>query len=470
MTFQSSLFFFLFLPLCLLLYYAPHGRPHPVVPLLFSLVFYALNTGRSVLLIFGLIIADLLLGEGIRTAKPQSKRSRVLLILGVLLGAAVLIFYKYLSAAELFPAQLPKSAGLSVRLGFPLGLSFFVFKGISYLADLYAGRIDPGTEVTQSALYLSFFGQAQSGPVTRWQEMTPSGVWRENIPRGLFRFMAGFVKKTLLADTLGKVTAEVFFADAAEISAAYAWLGAVCWAMELYFDFSGYSDMAIGVTKMFGFSCAENFNYPYMTASAGEFWRRWHISLGAWFRDYVYIPLGGSRSKTTARNLLNLFAVWLLTGLWHGFTLNFIVWGLAYFLLIAFERSTGLPKRLRSRPARILYRVLLLTVIVSLWVIFRCSSLTQGMTFLSRMFLPHSADSMWNLRALRLFGDYRMMIIAGAVFCTPVVPMLGRKIKAHPAAARAASVAVPVVLWVLFLLSLSVIVSGQNNPFAYGNF
>lgn len=217
-----------------------------------------------------------------------------------------------------------------------------MFKSISLLIDVYCGKVVLGKNPVDSALYLSFFAQITSGPICRYNEFYEDNT---NFARGGYYFVLGFVKKVLLANVLSIITVEVFGMDFSKTTPALLWLGAICYSLQLYYDFAGYSDMAVGLGEMCGISCCENFNYPYMTASVSEFWRRWHISLGSWFRDYVYIPLGGSRTKSKGRIYLNLFVVWLLTGIWHGANWTFIVWGLLYFVVISFEKIFQLPKK-----------------------------------------------------------------------------------------------------------------------------
>ena len=285
---------------------------------------------------------------------------------------------------------------------------------------------------------------------------------------GCYRFITGFNKKILLANTLSNITSETF-AVGARMSTAYAWLGAVCYSLQLYFDFSGYSDMAIGVGMMLGYRCPENFRYPYMTESVSQFWRRWHITLGAWFRDYVYIPLGGSRAKKRSRCCMNLFVVWALTGLWHGASWNFLFWGLGYFLAIWFEKLTGWPERFRSKAGKHLYRVAALLFINFQWVIFRAEGLRAGLRYVRSM-LYCAADPLADARALFLLKDYLAFILAAIMLCFPIVPWLEKRLARWRASRAAWEVAVVLANGFLLVWAVSFVVAGRNNPFAYANF
>ena len=228
--------------------------------------------------------------------------------------------------------------------------------------------------------------------------------------------------------------------------------------------------MAIGVSNMFGYECGENFIYPYTTDSVSRFWRKWHISLGLWFRDYIYIPLGGSRCPNKLRICFNLLVVWLLTGLWHGTTLNFVVWGLLYFLLIAFEKLTGLPDKFRTKVGKGLYRVFTLVFIAVLWVIFRCRDIVSAFEFIKHMFVPAQGVPEMNIRAAYLLRYYGLFLVLAVLFCTPVIPWLSRKADEHKWSASVKNVLTPILVFALFVVAVSFVVNGINDPFAYANF
>lgn len=453
MSITSTLFLFIFLPITLAAYYLLRNKCEEYILVAASLVFYALGSVKYLLVFVIAAALTIVLGRILGHLDDSKKSSRlIVLILSVIANASLLCFYKF-------------SDGLLL----PLGISFYTFKAISYLADVYTGKITlANVPVIHDALYLTFFAQIQSGPLSRYDELKQSFSF-DRFSNGAFRFLIGFGKKILIADTLSKITAEIFSADASSLSISYAWLGAVAYSLELLFDFAGYSDMAIGLTKMFGYDCRENFIYPYMTESVSRFWRRWHVTLSEWFRDYIYIPLGGSRTKSKWRIYLNLLIVWLTTGLWHGVTLNFILWGLGYFVMIAFERLTGLPDRIKSRFGKIIYRIFTLVYIVMEWVIFRSESLADGFGYIKHMFVPNP-NRLSDLRTLFLLKEYGLFLAAALILCFPVYPLLEKKLKDNSVKKTIFETVTFIIAAIAFILALSFVIAGLNNPFAYANF
>lgn len=291
----------------------------------------------------------------------------------------------------------------------------------------------------------------------------------EHFLRGVNRFIIGFSKKVLLANVLANITQETFAASGSSMSVSYAWLGSVCYTLQLFFDFSGYSDMAIGISQMFGYNCPENFCYPYITTSVSGFWRRWHITLGAWFRDYIYIPLGGSRVKSKGRLLFNLLVVWILTGLWYGASWNFVIWGLAYFIVIAFEKISGWPSKLKYNISKWIYRICVLLFINFQWVIFRADGFRAGLKYIYHMFFS-PPNSLADARALFLLKDNFVFIVAAVIFCFPVIPCLEKTFRNGKILHAVFHVGTAIVCAFLFIWAISFVVSGQNNPFLYANF
>ena len=355
----------------------------------------------------------------------------------------------------------------------PLGISFYTFKAISYLVDIYKGKAELGNNPIHDLLYLSFFSQIQSGPITRYNDVQ----FRKSEISGLFcdgiiRFMIGFCKKVLIANVLVNITREIFNSPIESYSTSYAWLGSLCYSLQLFFDFAGYSDMAIGISEMFGYKCMENFKYPYMTESVSKFWRRWHISLSEWFRDYIYIPLGGSKSKHRWRVYFNLLVVWILTGIWHGKEWNFILWGLGYFVVISFERMTGFPEKFKQRETRAIYRILALMFINFEWVIFNSPDVIKGLQFIKCMIF-YRRNELADIRSLFLLRDYSFFIVLALVLCFPVVPyaekILYERFRER-CVARLFDTVKFTFIGAAFVWALSFVVAGQNNPFAYANF
>jgi alginate O-acetyltransferase complex protein AlgI len=359
----------------------------------------------------------------------------------------MLFVFKYLS---FFANAAAGSEILSIAL--PIGISFFTFQAMSYVLDIWRGRGQAQKNPLDVALYISFFPQLIAGPIVRYETIAEQiGGRRETLEDfmdGAGRFMLGFAKKTLVANNLAPLAGAAF--DGGTPTLAMAWIGAIAYTLQISYDFSGYSDMAIGLGEMFGFHFLENFSHPYASRSVSEFWRRWHISLGQWFRDYVYFPLGGSR-VSKGRLILNLFIVWLLTGAWHGANWTFFAWGLAHFALIALEKMTGFHKRLGW-----LGNVYTLIFIIFGWVLFRSSDLPSAFSYIAAMLglsqsgLASAADLFW-LRNSAFF------LIAGALFAFPLAKKLPRGVFAAGLAAS-------------YILALSYMFKGSYNPFIYFNF
>lgn len=477
MSFSQLLFMFSFLPITLFFYYVTDGNM--LLLLAANLVFYACGTPEYVVLLFCASVITTAIGIGIENSgkvKHSSASRRMLLVLGIVTNSLLLVYYKY--SRFLFSVlgiTLPFSTGwfMNSALTLPLGISFFTFKSISLLVDIYREKVSLEGKAIRGLAYLSFFGQIQSGPIGRfsddgWSNGSVRFSWAR-FSGGLQRFAAGFIKKVIVADSIAKIADEVFALQPGNISTGFAWLGAICYSLQLLFDFSGYSEMAIGVTNMFGISSEENFRYPYMTKSISEFWRRWHISLGSWFRDYIYIPLGGSRVNSKFRLYFNLLVVWLLTGIWHGTNWTFIVWGLAYCALICVEKAMGIPGKFKGVLMTTLYRLVCLGIIVLLWVPFRSPSLGYGLGFIKAMFVPN-AIALQTTRARFLIRDNWAFLTMALIMCFPVAPCVDKKLSNHAAAYAVYSVAYAVVIFVFFLWGVSFVIAGSNNPFLYANF
>lgn len=450
-------FVFMFLPIALAFYYLVKDDAKEYVLLFLSIIFYACGSLQYLGLFIISIAATILIGRAIHTFSEKALLTKLLLAIGIVYNISILGFYKYSGFA------------------FPLGVSFFTFKAVSYLVDVYSKKIVLESNPFHDALYLSFFGQVISGPLSKYNDMKNITITlKTNSERydlfaeGVYRFMIGFNKKVLIADVLSNVTNEIFSAPMSNFAPSYAWLGSICYSLQLFFDFAGYSDMAIGITKMFGYHCPENFNFPYMAESVSKFWRRWHITLGAWFRDYIYIPAGGSRVGKI-RLLFNLFLVWAFTGIWHGSTWNFVVWGLGYFVVIAFEKFTGLPDKIKSKPVQILYRIGMLLFVNFQWIIFRADNLSHGLLFIKAMFTS-GTNPLADARTLFLLKDYAAFFIAAIILSFPVVPWLEKKCQTNTKTYTIMQTILMIVVSLLFVWSLSFVVSGLNNPFAYANF
>ena len=469
MLFSSPVFLFVFLPAVLLGYYLLRGqKARNLLLLAASLLFYAWGEPVYVFLMLFSILANYLLGLLIQ-ARRGAKGP---LILAAALNLGILFFFKYLDFTienlnALFGLSLTK-----VGLSLPIGISFFTFQALSYCIDVYRGTAELQRNVLDLGLYISFFPQLIAGPIVRYNSVAEQIRSRQADPelfrQGVERFILGFAKKVLLANNLSIAAERAFaLAGAGELTAGLAWLGAVSYSLQIYFDFSGYSDMAIGLGRMFGFRFEENFNYPYISRSVSEFWKRWHISLGRWFRDYIYFPLGGSR-VSRGKLLRNLFAVWLFTGIWHGAAWQFIVWGLGYGVLVAVEKLTGLPGKLKTGLGKALYMVFTLLIVNAGWVLFGAQDLSAGLYQLGAMLgIGTAGSASLVLHLLHESWIYLALgLLLSAPLCTKALRRLwaGREEKPLWAMGKAAG------YLLLLILSVSYLAMGAHNPFIYFNF
>ena len=461
MVFSSGTFLFLFLPLVLIIYYNPICKNRTfrnVFLFLASIFFYAWGEPVYVLLMLLSILVNWLLGLGIRAGKS----GKVLVTIAVIFNLAMLFVFKYWDfAVKTCNGFLGLSLPL-LGLSLPIGISFYTFQALSYVIDVKRKPELAQTNFLNVGLYISFFPQLIAGPIVRYETIAAEITGRQetwaDFTAGLRRFLWGLAKKVLLANQLAKFADLAF--DGGPLSTGLAWLGAIAYALQIYFDFSGYSDMAIGLGRMFGFHFGENFNYPYAARSVTDFWHRWHISLSTWFRDYVYIPLGGNRVKP-ARHIFNLFVVWFLTGLWHGANWTFLLWGLIYFALLMLEKYTPL-KKLPSLVGRI-YTLL---AVLLCWVLFRADSLSAAGEYLKSMFFM-APLGLWDGNASIVLTNGCFTFLLGAVLSFPVIPWLQKKAFAQKPAAEWISA---IFQFAVFLLTVGFILSSSYDPFIYFNF
>lgn len=474
MLFSSNIFIFLFLPFTLAGYYLLQKKYRNVFLLIMSLIFYAWGEPKFVLVMIGSILFNYLMALLIDRLRSRKTLSKVFLAVSIAGNLALLFTYKYLG----FFVHNLNNLGLnlpSVTVLLPIGISFFTFQAMSYVIDVYRGDVALQRKPHYVGLYISFFPQLIAGPIVRYKDISEQ-LENRSVDMALFgegvqRFIIGFSKKILLANQMAVVADRAFWLVDAERSVLYAWLGALAYAFQILFDFSGYSDMAIGLGKMFGFRFRENFDYPYISQSISEFWRRWHMTLGQWFRDYVYFPLGGSRVSSRRRLVFNLFVVWLLTGIWHGASWNFVVWGLLYFALLAFEKLTGYPRSFSSAAARITYRIFSLLCILVGWVIFRAPGLRAAMNYVLSMFALQG-NALTSGDVVAALREYWLFFVLSVLCSTPIFKNLkafvsNRNNKALSMTANVFSVA---VYMLCFVWAVSFLVLGAHNPFIYFNF
>lgn len=471
MTLTSTVFLFIFLPLALLIYHISPDHLKEVVLVASSFLFYAILAPQYFPVFLSVIAFTIFIGKSFRYL--NSKKAKVFFAITGIIGlSCILFFFKYIGkASSVFGFSEFIGKPIS-KILMPVGISFYIFRAISYIVDSYNGVIVPSESLVYDILYLSFFPQIISGPITRYNEfhrIKDINTLNNYIAPAVIRFMTGFCKKILIADILARISNEIFSTPFENFSVGYAWLGSICFSLQLFFDFSGYSDMAIGLSAMFGYGCKENFDYPYMTESVSGFWRRWHISLSEWFRDYIYIPLGGSRNKHRFQTYVNLLVVWALTGIWHGSSMTFIVWGLLYYIAISFERFTGLPKKINSNFLKTVYRILVLLFINFQWVIFNSPSLTYARHYLRRMIFC-SPYELADTRALFLIKDYAFFIIISILLCFPIHSFVNTKISKKNILKNIYNAVCITIIFLGFILSIAFTVTGQNNTFLYAGF
>jgi alginate O-acetyltransferase complex protein AlgI len=411
------------------------------------------------------IIINWLIGKAI--SKSDGIKRKIVLVVGIAVDIVILGYYKYAAfLTTLLNGILHKEILVAPDIDLPIGISFFTFQAMSYIVDIYKNRDSYSQKFINTALYISFFPQLIAGPIVKYKDINEQienrTVTLDKTSTGFRRFIYGLSKKVLISNVLGACVDVIFAYDLSQIDTRMAWIGAVSYSLQIYYDFSGYSDMAIGLGKMFGFDIMENFNYPYLSTSISEFWRRWHISLGGWFREYVYIPLGGNR-KGKMRTYLNLFIVFALTGLWHGADLSFIIWGIYYGFFVIIERM-GLGKLLqRSKIVSVVYCTL---IVIFGWVIFRADSIRYALGYILKMMTPWRSKQ--TITSIWYYMDKQTIFtIACALLGMGILKLsVSDKIKGRWINSSIEAVYCIVIL----VLSIVSIASGTYNPFIYFQF
>ncbi len=463
MVFSSTVFLLVFLPALLILYYLPikkeyRNKWHNFVLLVFSVGFYAWGEPVFVFIMLGSVAVNWLLALIMARSENHKK---AWLTTAVVFDVLMIGVFKYASFISKNLAAITGNDKLIISIALPIGISFFTFQIMSYVFDVYYGTTQVQKNPLYVALYISLFPQLIAGPIVRYQDIADEILNRNEtfalFTSGVKRFIYGLGKKVLLANFLARIADNTF--DYISVpSVMMAWLGVIAYALQIYFDFSGYSDMAIGLGRMFGFHFLENFNFPYIAKSITDFWRRWHISLSTWFRDYVYIPLGGSRVKKS-RWVINLFITWLLTGIWHGANWTFLLWGLIYFVFLLIERTTGFTNKIGWAS-----HIYTLAVVLLAWVFFRAPDIASGMRYIGHMF-GVGVERFWdNAFSIYVKGSY-LILIAALIGATPLVSKAFQVLREKRLAWIESA-----WLIVVFVLSLLEVVSSTYNPFIYFNF
>ncbi|WP_195516845.1 MBOAT family O-acyltransferase [Paraclostridium bifermentans] len=468
MVFSSLIFIFIFLPLVLVSYYIAPRRLRNTVILLASLLFYAWGEPTYIILIIISILINYLGALLIRVHIKNKDKSKFIFITLLLIDISILFFFKYYGFAI---ECLGSIIGLDLKvksISLPLGISFYTFQQISYIADIYMQKVKPERNLIDFATYITMFPQLIAGPIVKYDDIHKQLANRkESINKfgeGVQRFIIGLGKKVILANNIGVISTQVKEVNLNDLSIVLSWIGIIAFTLQIYFDFSGYSDMAIGLAKMFGFDFLENFDYPYISKSITEFWRRWHMSLGGWFREYIYIPLGGNK-KGTLIQVRNLFIVWFTTGLWHGASTNFVVWGL-YFGVILFIEKIYLKDLLKKIPS-IFSHIYTLIIVMIGWIIFDMNTLTDSGHYIKIMFGFGNNIFIDNLAKYILTNNFIILLI-GLICSTKLIKIYMNKIKST---FRENDVfLITAINLLILIISTAYLVGASYNPFLYFRF
>jgi alginate O-acetyltransferase complex protein AlgI len=487
MVFSSVSFLFFFLPIVITGYFfLPGIKIRNLFLLVMSLCFYTIGEGKSVIIILISVALNYVLGFWVDRSRKVSNylQIRLAMISAIFINIGVLVYFKYtnffidnLKFLKIIDFQ--SSSNHQIHL--PLGISFFTFHALSYIIDIYREKAKPQKDFGKLALYFTFFPQLIAGPIIRYHDvelqLSERTITTQSFVEGIRRFIIGLGKKVLIANVLGTPAEQIFAIPPEQLTTSLSWLGIICYTLQIYFDFSGYSDMAIGLARMFGFQFLENFNYPYISQSIKEFWRRWHISLSNWFRDYLYIPLGGNRCSPL-RMYLNLLLVFFLCGFWHGASWNFIIWGLFHGVFLILERVSLLRNFIESKLSILKHTYALLVVTIG-WVFFRSDSVIHALLFIKSMTGFAQGDGIEYHLSLYSNVEVITAIILGIFGSTPLMPKIS-DLQKHYNLNHQTNMAIvtnivfsflrELLLSAIFSLSLIKLAAGTYNPFIYFQF
>ena len=469
MLFSSITFLFLFLPIVMAVYYIVPGRGKNIVLLIASLFFYAWGEPVYVVLMILSILFNYFCGRDIQANGEDAGKAKLSLAFAVTVNILILGFFKYYgfildTVNSLLPSDIPYR-----ELPLPVGISFYTFQAISYLVDIYRKKAEPQKNILYFALYISMFPQLIAGPIVRYVDIEAQLRNRKisirRLGQGAVFFIIGLAKKVVIANTAGSVFDQISGVPASSLSMLTAWVGVFSYAFQIYFDFSGYSDMAVGLGKMFGFEFKKNFDYPYISKSITEFWRRWHISLSTWFREYVYIPLGGNRCSVS-RNIFNLMVVWALTGMWHGAAWNFIAWGVYYGVILVMEKYIW-GDSLERLPGVVRHIYTIILVLVG-WVFFFSPSLGYSLRYLAAMVGGGAGivDSKGAFLLLTHWLLYLLAVLGSSALGMRLLNAVPRMIRGE----KAKAVSAAVIYMGIFVVSVAFLVTDTFNPFLYFRF
>ena len=470
MLFSSITFLFVFLPVTMVLYYLVPKGLRNIIMLIASLIFYAWGEPIYIVLMILSIILNYICGLDVYKKLDDERLVKRSLIFTIAANLLLLGFFKYYgflmdTLNGILPVDLPYR-----ELPLPIGISFYTFQALSYIIDVYRKEVKPQKNILYFAMYISMFPQLIAGPIVRYIDIEEQIKQRTTTLRkfgqGVGYFCIGLAKKVILANSIGQVFAQISAQQMGSFSMLTAWVGCISYALQIYFDFSGYSDMAIGLGKMFGFEFLKNFDYPYISTSITEFWRRWHISLSTWFREYVYFPLGGNRC-TKSRHIMNLLIVWGLTGLWHGAAWNFMLWGLYYGVLLILEKYIW--GGLLSRLPKVIQHIYSLVLVLIGWVFFFSPNIGYAMSYLSAMF-GFGASTLADQQAVFYVATHWLLYLFALISCSATGYRLLRFIVDSFSSSGAKKMATGIIYMGMFLISIAYLVTESFNPFLYFRF
>ncbi|MFD7522223.1 MBOAT family O-acyltransferase [Paenibacillus chitinolyticus] len=495
MALSSTIFLFALLPISLIGCYLLKDKFSNIFIIAISLIFYSWANTKMIIILIAAILVNYLFALGIENFHKRSSISKSIMILSLIYNVGILWYFKYLIFTVSSINALTGATLTIPSITLPLGISFFTFRAISYVLDVYFENSKAQKNIINVGLYISFFPQLVMGPITKYvtfeKQLNERKVSFDNFAEGTRRFILGLSKKMILSNGIATMVDNVFALPDSERTILLAWMGIIGYLLQLYFDFSGYSDMAIGLSKMFGFNCPENFNYPYISKSIGEYWRRWHITLGAWFKDYVYTPVfrGIMHKKNfitkgsftiQQSDILSLLVVWLCTGIWHGANWTFVVWGIYYFIFIVAERliqdakkkrakKLRIPKREETKIAAVRAHAYTLLVIIIGQVIFRATSVSAAVKYVESMFGLYGNKFVDSLTVYYLKGNW-VLILLGIIFCLPIAAKMNELRDRYMVLNRTSKVILPIVYITLFIIGVSYVLTDTYQSFIYFQF
>ena len=466
MLFSSMTFIFMFLPTVIALYFLARSKYRNYILLLASILFYAWGEPKYVFIMLGTIFINWV---GAILIDKHNTYRKPILIGTILADLAILFYFKYFNFIIENINSVAHANLSALDIIMPIGISFYTFQAISYVVDVYRRDVPVQHNVCKLALYICLFPQLIAGPIVKYHDVADQienrTINTEKIAYGAKRFIVGLAKKMLIANTMGAVADNIFLINPADMGVGVAWIGAIAYSLQLFYDFSGYSDMAIGLGYIFGFRFLENFNYPYISKSITEFWRRWHISLSTWFKEYLYIPLGGNR-VSKRRNLMNLGLVFLATGIWHGAAWNFIIWGIWHGFFIIIEKLTGIHKRVGGVAMTAFQHAYTMLAFVVGWVMFRAPDMTYATKYIRVMFGMKHTDMLYKINYF--IGSYEILIFVIGIVCA--MPIFKNLVLPDDNRKPMYKLALNTYLIGLFIISTAAIAASTYNPFIYFRF